>query len=191
MSRGPLPVLGLVAVLLLAAPGAVRAGLPYVGAGIGAARETFDEAMSGVHATDFTASATAWRLFAGYLLIPYVAVEGGYVALGRDHFGDQGGHQFEARVSGFDLAAAGVLPVAGRFAAIARAGVVFWRSEAIASGQEAARESGNDLVLALGVRYDLVPHVALRAEYARYAVDERKAGMGSAAVVSVGGQFAF
>ena len=164
----------------------------YIGAGIGNARSTFDTLHMGFGKKDLSTDQTAWRLFAGAQVNRYLGVEAGYI-----HFGKPRAHtepdvrSFEAELTGFDLTPVGTLPIGSGFSAFGRAGLIFWQSEmtSVSPGEEdrTSSSSASNLVLGLGVKYEIGRYMGLRAEFTRYAVSKFGAGLGDLNFISISG----
>ena len=182
----PLQLLGLA--LVVAAPCAHAQW--YVGASAGESRTSskggsqadqlldlgFDDASSSVDDKD-----TAYRIHAGYQFHRYLAVEAGYVDLGRTsiHSTVQPTGSLDTRIKakGFDLSAVGMLPLGeqfmvfariGAFAAETRASFSGSGSVALSSGEETQKKRTTGAVYGIGATYNFTPQLALRAEWNRY-----------------------
>jgi hypothetical protein len=184
-----------IACLALGGPTVAGAANGYAGLCIGNAGPTIDRGRIPFHTRDVAPDATAWRLFAGYTVTRNFAVEGGYISLGKVRVTEYGGGFFETEVSGFELGPVGIVPVGRHFSLLARAGLIFWRSDICFShgdsGSGAVRESGTDLSLSLGARCDFSRRFGVRAEYSRYAIDKSRAGAGDFDVVTISGVVTF
>ncbi len=167
----------------------------YAGFGIGGAWSTVDKDSVKFDTLDFSPNATAWRVFGGYQTGDNLAVEAGYISLGKDRVTDQGGDYFEAEVTGFELTPVGLLPIGKGLSLFARAGAVFWHSDIsyryAVLGSGTSKESGTSLALSLGADYAFGSRWGARAEYSLYAIDKAKAGAGDFGVMSISGTFAF
>lgn len=128
---------------------------PYVGAGGGVARfdsDIPDQIRSAYAGTGFTVDSAnitdneegAWKIYAGWRLHRYFAVEVGYLDLGEARSSydvgvpGQGVAQRAGRyrLDGIELAALGMLPVGERATVFAKAGVLFSNLEYSESGTD-------------------------------------------------------
>ena len=112
-----------------------------------------------------------WKLFAGWRLGRYLAVEVGRHDLGVQRCcelaADLG---FRTRVDGFSAAALGRWP-AGRFAPFVKAGALAWEEDGeliTFAGPVPGSADGTDLLLGAGVDVDLPARFAVRADWERY-----------------------
>ena len=140
----------------------------YVGAGLGRAE-----------AKDFCSDATAlgftgcdekdrtWKLSAGYRFHRHVAVEAGYVDMGKVT-ARLGGFQFNADVKAFELLAVPIYPFGNGFSIYGKLGLARWDVDASGTGGFTASERGTDFTYGLGAQYDFTPNFAVRAEWQRY-----------------------
>jgi len=180
--------------IALTVPGVADAAKGYVGLGIGSSWATVDKESVEFGTLDWAPTVSTWRGFAGYQINENVGIEGGYISLGEARVSTIGGHYFEARVTGLELTPIGFLPIVRAFSVFAKAGLVFWHSDIsyrFASGSGTKKESGNDLSLSIGARYDFSEMFGARAEYSLYDIDKAKAGAGDYKVVLLSGMFAF
>src|SRR5262245_7319797 len=125
----------------LAIPAAHAAGVDgwYVGGALGGSQQHFgggqiDNALSNQGLTSSSSidkSDTSLRLFGGYQFNPNLAVEGGYVNLGKFDYSSTisapaadtvSGH---LSVQGADLAAVGILPLHEQFGLFGKAGLFY------------------------------------------------------------------
>jgi hypothetical protein len=181
--------------MILAVPGAADAAGVYTGLGLGNSSAIVNSAGAGFHTKDWKPDVIAWRLFAGYRIIDYAAIEAGYISLGKSRVATMGNQQsFEATLSGLELTPVGLLPIATGIAVFARGGIVFWNSEIREDSGEAVsteKKSGSDLVLSFGAQYVFLKHFAARAEYSLYDIDKAKAGAGEQKFISIDGMYLF
>jgi len=190
----------------------------YAGAGIGRGEakrpgswvEQADLAFKAQGVTSVTnigTGSTAWKLYGGYQWDENLGVEAGYARLGRFNgvsnvtapAAATGSGTWDA--SAFSLAAVGTLPIKERFAAIGKLGLAYTRLSVSATapgagGAAVAFNPSNDrvnLMLGLGLRFDLSKKVGLRAEYEQYSNvgDATKTGQTAIGVWSLGAQYRF
>lgn len=193
LARTSTPVkIGLIA-LTLAGSQIAAAAEPgwYVGGNIGQANADMDNngivasrLAEGFNTNRLTKhdSDTAFKIFTGYQLSDYVALEGGYFDLGEYSYKAFQNRPFGAftadtKVRGLNFDLVGFLPMGERLSAFARIGVA--RYEAISSyrgyGDADVAPFGEDdddmsPKMGLGLQYDLTPNVAMRIEAERYDV---------------------
>jgi OmpA-OmpF porin, OOP family len=168
----------------------------YVGATLGFANSKFDKEHFSFESVDLTGTETAWRLLGGCQFTANFGVEGGYVNLGKPRVHEQVyGDFFEAKLTGFELALVGTLPLGKGFSALAKGGKLFWKSEMASQityvTNGTASETGNCLALGFGLKYEIAKRLAIRAEFTRYTVDKTKAGVGDLNFISINGLFMF
>ncbi len=160
----------------------------YLGASIGGSSidvSDFDEELGDLNFSDGDA---AYKLFAGYRLMSFFGVEGGYVDLGRpsDTVGDD--INVKIGVDGWDAFAVGFLPI-GPVDVFAKLGLISWDADIGAAFEDIVEhdsDDGTDVVWGLGVALRL-GSFAVRAEAERFEIgDADKVYM-----FSVGGTFTF
>ncbi|MBX2867591.1 MAG: outer membrane beta-barrel protein [Acidiferrobacterales bacterium] len=152
-------------VISLAAISAVAITVPtiaegfYIGAGVSQAfidERGFDE--------DDTGS----KLFGGYQLNDYLAIEGAYY-----DFGDINDGSSSTEIDGLSAAIVGKLPVSNHIALFGKVGGHEWDADVTgaASGQISS-DSDSDAFYGLGVEYNISQSISLRAEVERYEVED-------------------
>ncbi len=190
----------------------------YGGAGVGHSdakrpgswAEQADLAFRGQGVTSLTtinSGDTSWKLFGGYQYNEHVAVEAAYARLGK--YGGSSRVTAPAAGSGagtwdasaFSLAAVGSLPIhENRVAATGKLGLAYTHLDvnATATGGAltAVSNQSNDrvnLLLGVGIRFDLTKKFGVRAEYEHYTNvgDASKTGQTAIAIWSLGGYFRF
>jgi OmpA-OmpF porin, OOP family len=146
----------LAALALLASPAfaAPEGSGFYVGAGIGAS----DLSAGGFSGNDF-----AFKVFGGYDFMKYVGVEAAYMDGGSPS--DSG---LDVDVTGWDLAARGILPVGERGEVFAKVGWVWWDLDAGYLGSD----DGNDLMYGIGGGFRFTDQFGLRAEWERLDIED-------------------
>jgi OOP family OmpA-OmpF porin len=178
--------------VLVAAPAAAQSW--YAGGAIG-------EATAKDFCTDLTGpgiscedSDRAWKVFAGREFTPHFALEIGYADLGAVRASGPGGF-ISAEASAFDIVAIGSLPLADRFAIYGKAG--FYRGEVDAridtvTLTDSASETNTDITFGAGLRFNVSPALAVRAEWQRYAdIGGSETGESDVDVLSIGVLFRF
>ncbi|WP_179957434.1 outer membrane beta-barrel protein [Exilibacterium tricleocarpae] len=135
----------------------------YLGLGAGRAYLEDDNRLVGV---DFDADDTAMKVYFGYKINQYIAIEGSYADWGEPD--DRiGGNKYEADLSGFGGFVMGILPVTDRFDLFAKIGVYLWDAELEnkRTNLELADEDGYNLGFGFGAGYDLTNNVGIRVEF--------------------------
>jgi len=144
-----------------------------------------------------------WRLQLGYQFTPYLAVEGGYIDLGKANYDaafSGGSAAAEWKSGGVDLAALGTLPFGNKFSLLGKLGVIStktttsWRSSGITglpSGDESKTETKP--FAGIGVSYKLLPQSDVRLEYEHFADigDAQLTGNADINTVSLGMSYHF
>lgn len=156
----------------------------YIGGSLGL---TTIDVCDDLNAIGFTAcddKDTGFKLFGGYKFNPYVAVEGGYV-----NFGEISATFAPVTVTvetdALFVAAVGFLPVGSKFSLLGKVGAFFWDITASGGGASVS-DDGTDLLLGIGVNYDITEQWAVRGEFESY-----DAGGDDVTFISGGVQFTF
>lgn len=155
---------------------------PYIGAGIGQFNmnvddfDDIDNAISDVADSDDN----SWKIFAGYRVMPFLALEAAYIDLGKpggDFNGTSGNGNYRAEISGFAPAALGIVPI-GPIEAFAKAGWYFYDIDLNLETNGTPSVSGSDsddgFMWGLGASIVLLEHLELRAEYERIDIRSAK-----------------
>lgn len=178
----------------------------YGGANIGRTGVEIDDARitSGLLGQGFNTTSiddsdrsNGFKLFGGYQLNPYLAIEGGYFDLGKfgytAHTVPAGKLNGEMRVKGLNLDLVGTLPLTGKLSAIGRVGVNYARANdrfsstgAVKVSRPTARESGTNAKYGVGLNYAFNDALAMRLEVERYRVNDGIGNKGDIDMVSVG-----
>lgn len=150
--------------------------------GLGVGRASTDTDSTGIAgATD--KQSTAWKMFGGYQINQYVAVEGGYVGLGKASVnGTRGGLPAFGSLdsNAWQAAVVGSLPLNQQFALTGKLGIARTSTDItsnINGTPFAATDKNTAATYGLGARYDLTKTVALRGEWERFRIDST--GLGS------------
>jgi OOP family OmpA-OmpF porin len=177
----------------------------YMGAGIGQSRANIDDARlirsltaNGATLNTFTADERdlGFKLFVGKQLNQYVAVEAGYVDLGKFDFAattsGNGALRGEVGFRGVNLDLVGQLPLTERFSLLGRAGMQYAKTSAHFSGNRLAAmtdpnpsERKLNAKIGLGLEYKLSEALALRGEVERYRLNDAVGNRGDVDLASV------
>jgi OOP family OmpA-OmpF porin len=164
---------GLAATLALTTLPAVAAdnGI-YLGASVGQSGLEIDD-------FDYDASATGYKIIAGWRFLDWLAVEGNYVDFGS---GDDrvAGTKIETEADGISLSAVGFLPV-GPVDLFARVGAIDWSADLSAPGAGSGSDDGTDLTYGIGAQFR-VWSLSIRAEYEMFDVSDADLDMISVGV---------
>jgi len=151
----------------------------YLGAGVGQSGVEFDDDFEGTN-LDFDASATAYKVIAGWRFIDWLSIEANYVDLGS---GDDrvAGQLIETDIDGISLSALGFLPI-GPVDLFARVGAINWDANLDLPGYGIrGNEDGTDLTYGVGAQFR-VWSLAFRAEYEIFDVEDADVDMISVGV---------
>jgi OOP family OmpA-OmpF porin len=166
-------IAGFIATLALASLPAVAAdnGI-YLGASVGQSGLQIDD-------FDYDASATGYKIIAGWRFLDWLAVEGNYVDFGS---GDDRveGTKIETEADGISLSAVGFLPV-GPVDLFARVGAVDWSADISSPGIASGGDDGTDLTYGVGAQVR-VWSLSIRAEYEMFDVSDADLDMISVGV---------
>jgi len=141
----------------------------YLGAGVGQSGVEFDDDFQGTN-LDFDASATAYKVIAGWRFLDWLSIEANYVDLGS---GDDrvAGQRIETDIDGVSLSAIGFLPV-GPVDLFARVGAIDWSADLSAPGIGiSGSDDGTDLTYGVGAQFR-VWSLSLRAEYEVFDISD-------------------
>lgn len=192
--------------MLLAPAFAQEAGQYYGGASVGKSRAKLDEAglaaynagpaisVTGVAVDD---SATGYKVFGGYRMNPYLAIEAGLFSLGTFGFDAStlplGSVHGESKYRGLNLDLVGTMPVTDKLSALLRAGVQrswtrnsFSGTGAVIVPDSSPRTRGVNYKVGAGLQYAMSPNVTLRAEVERYRINDAMDRKANVNVYTVG-----
>jgi OOP family OmpA-OmpF porin len=150
----------------------------YVGGSVGSSKyktdgDTVQDGSLTLRLTD--KSDTGLKIFGGAEITSNVAVEAGYVDLGKLKFsGNAAGNPFtgDIRGTGFFIDAVGQLPVANDFTLFGKLGVFSGKAKVsvnvsgVGSGSDS--DSGTDVTFGLGASYALTKNLSVRGEWERF-----------------------
>ena len=108
------------------------------------------------------------KLFGGYQLDETFSVEAGYAYLGKFEASPQGGGTDEAKVQALEASLVATWQFGVNMAVFGRFGVYYANVREDTSFAGSFSNNNGDLTFGAGVRYDLTPKLALRAEWQRY-----------------------
>jgi opacity protein-like surface antigen len=141
----------------------------YLGGSVGQSSVQYDESFEGQN-LNFDASATGFKVIAGWRFLDWLAVEGNYIDLGS---GDDRvlGEKVESDVSGISLSAVGFVPL-GPVDLFARVGAINWDADLDAPGLGAsASDDGTDLTYGIGAQFR-VWSLSIRGEYEIFDISD-------------------
>ena len=137
----------------------------YLGASVGQSSVQYDNLD-----LNFDASATGYKVIAGWRFLDWLAVEGNYVDLGS---GDDNvlGTRVESDVNGVSLSAVGFVPV-GPVDLFARVGAVNWNADFDAPNLGVSEsDDGTDLTYGVGAQFR-VWSLSIRGEYEVFDISD-------------------
>lgn len=199
--------LGLVGCAAMASPFAVADDSGwYGGANIGQSRATIDDAriISGLQGGGYGTSSIidddrdrGYKIFGGYQINKYFALEGGYFDLGKFGFTattvPAGTLSGNIRLKGLNLDVVGTLPITEKFSAFGRIGANYAEAKDTFTGTGSVSvlnpnpsERDTNLKVGLGLQYAFTESLALRAEVERYRINDAVGNKGDVDLVSVG-----
>ena len=156
----------------------------YLGASVGQSGVEFDENFEGTR-LNYDASATGYKVIAGWRFLDWLSVEGNYVDLGS---GDDNvaGQRIETDIDGISLAVVGFLPI-GPVDLFARVGAIDWSADLSAPGTGiSGGDDGTDLTYGVGAQFR-VWGLSLRAEYEVFDISD----IDTVDMISVGATWTF
>lgn len=184
-----------IALIAAATASALLTALPahaqwYAGASVGKSDITFDNAAQSDQFLDLgftnpvTTSSTrdtGFRVFGGYQLHRYIAIEGAYVDLGSFGFktdvSPTGSLSGDMKISGFEVSAVGTLPINDQFGVYARVGALAGETKTsytgagsvqVLIGGETQKKRSTQLSYGAGLAYNFNSKFSVRGEWARY-----------------------
>jgi len=168
--------------LAIAAPSAFADGPYVVGevthSNLSLDKGTFNKALTAAGATGLSSSddgsGTQWRLQAGYKFNPYLAIEAGYIDLGKADYKANfagGTAKGSEKAGGLDLAVLGMYPVTDHLSVFAKAGMVTAKVETKLTSTTPAltyiKDSSTEVrpLIGAGATYTVLKNVDLRFDY--------------------------
>jgi OOP family OmpA-OmpF porin len=165
--KSAIAILGITA-SIIAFPAAAQMSMSsgYVGASVGQSKfkNACSGGLSGLSCDD---KDTAWRILGGYQFNPNFAAEIGYHNLGEVK-GSAPGFSATEKASVWELVGVGLFPIANKFSAYGKLGLHHGESK-LESTLGSAKDSGNGWTGGLGLQFDVMPALGLRAEWQHYA----------------------
>lgn len=178
----------------------------YMGANIGASRAVIDDERITSTLMGSGASSVSivdddrdrgFKIYGGYQVNKYFALEGGYFDLGRFGFAattvPAGTLNGSIKLRGLNLDVVGTLPITEKFSAFGRIGANYAQAQDNFSSTGAVQvlnpnpsERATNLKVGLGVQYAFTDAVAMRAEVERYRINDAVGNKGDVDLVSVG-----
>lgn len=145
-------------------------------------KSTVDDALRSVGVTNLSSSLdksdTGYKLQVGYQFTPNLAIEGGYVNLGKEKYSATftgGTASADAKASGWNIDALGIWPVNDSFSVFGKIGLIDAKVELNATatgpgGSASASVSSTDWksTWGVGASYNINKTVGLRAEYEQF-----------------------
>ena len=177
----------------------------YAGAAVGQSHAKIDErritaSLLGVGLTTTSLSSDerhlAWKLFGGYQLNRYFALEGGYFRLGNFAFKSStapaGTLNGEIKLQGLNFDLVGTLPLTGGLSAFARVGAQYAEATDRFRGSGAVhvlkanpKQRGTDYKYGVGLQYEISRSLLVRAEGERYRIDDAVGNRGDVNMFSL------
>lgn len=199
--------LGLAALAVMAGPVDAADGSGwYAGVNIGQSMADIDHdrIRSGLLSSGFTTTSitdddrdTGYKLFGGYQINKYFALEAGFFDLGKFEFTattvPAGTLRGNIKVKGLNFDAVGILPITEKFSAFGRVGLQYAEAKDSfrGTGSVTVRDSNPsnrdaNYKLGLGLQYHFTRSLGVRAEAERYRIDDAVGNTGDIDLLSVG-----
>lgn len=158
--------------------GAASAQGFYVGGNLGQSRTSFGSEFRGATPGDVTSydkSDMAYKLFAGYEINKYFAVEGGYADLGDPQVNVTyvgGWDKMTQESSAWFVVGKGTLPINEQFNVFGKLGVSRNKVKSIGTdntgGKDTVSDSRMEAVYGVGAEYNVTKQVGVRMEYENF-----------------------
>jgi OOP family OmpA-OmpF porin len=156
----------------------------YLGASVGESGVEFDENFEGT-SFNYDASATGFKVIAGWRFLDWLSVEANYVDLGSADDNVEG-QRIETDIDGVSLGVVGFLPI-GPVDLFARVGAIDWSADLSAPGLGiSGSDDGTDLTYGVGAQFR-VWGLSLRAEYEVFDISD----VDTVDMISVGATWTF
>ena len=149
----------------LAVP-AAHAGGFYLGGSVGSSSADFDQPGN----TRVNFDAVGYKVFAGYGIIRFFAVEVGYTDLGNpsESFDND---SFDLDMQLGAVWAIGILPATPKLSLYGRLGYSAWDAELTSSVNPTEKRDGNDLAFGFGISYNITRRLGVQLEWESYEVE--------------------
>jgi OOP family OmpA-OmpF porin len=146
---------------------------------------------------------TGYKIQVGYQVNPNLAVEGGWIDLGKASYSATftgGNAKADVKASGFNIAALGILPINASFSFFGKLGLIDAKVDASASAVGAggaawasATATNWKPYLGLGGTFNVNKQIGIRAEYEQFNKlgDANTTGRGNVDLLSLGVVFKF
>jgi hypothetical protein len=118
--------------------------------------------------TDFDDDVSTGKGFVGLDILPWLGLEAQYIYLGETE-------EYNVELKGDVYTGAAVLslPLANNFVTLfAKGGMAWWDVEADGPGPLDLNRDGSNVFYGAGIKFNILPHLSLRAEYERIPVDK-------------------
>ena len=176
-------------VALVALPAVAADNGFYLGLSVGQSAITIDDISDGDVTAEFSGDDMAYKVFAGYRLLTFLAVEASYVDFGSPDDTIEGfDGTIEASITGFDAFAMGMLPL-GIADIFVKVGVISWDADLAASlGDQYERLSGDGTDPAYGLGFQFrIKSFAVRGEIEYFDIEDAQ----DVFMYSIGGSYTF
>ena len=178
----------------------------YGGLNIGQSAADIDHGRirSGLLSSGFTTTSitdddrdTGYKLFGGYQINKYFALEAGFFDLGKFEFtattAPAGTLRGNIKIKGLNFDAVGILPITEKFSAFGRVGLQYAEAKDSfrGTGSVTVRDSNPsnrdaNYKLGLGLQYHFTKSFGMRAEAERYRIDDAVGNKGDIDLFSLG-----
>jgi hypothetical protein len=127
---------------------------PYAGVGMG---------VSSVDDTFENEDPLSLKIYLGYRIIPFIAVEAGYTMYASDSYLDSTAHTVENELEGFNVSALGILPL-GIVDVYGKIGIVRWEYATYYHTHITYEDDGYSPLAGVGLSLNLTDRFSLRAD---------------------------
>jgi len=153
------------ALMFALATSAATAG-GYLGAGVGRSYQKNEDRTVGF---DFSDNASAWKIFAGYTFLKFLGVEASYVDFGTVE-GRDAGTDIRTSAKALDAFAVARIPLVV-FQPYVKVGFAYTDSHARFSGVASASDRSLDRAWGVGLGFNFLKKLHVRAEYEQFDVN--------------------
>ena len=148
-----------------AAPAAAQQGETYLGLSFGQSK--FKDACSGLTpGVSCDETGTAWKAFGGYMFNRNLGVEVAFTDLGKAEATSPFGNA-SIKVTTWEIDGIGAWPISTPLSLYGKLGLYSGTKEVSGLGFS-AKDTNASVTFGLGVRYDMTPNLAARAEWQHY-----------------------